>query len=76
MSLLEKAKATSAKRKRMVPSADELELALAFFRGEITGPQVNAAFGRRAGANPWHHVAGFLRNGIILGLVEIKAVGK
>ncbi len=74
MSLLEKALAVKAPRApRSVVAEEELELAVAFFRGEVNYDQAAVALGR-------HHrnicgvLGAILRRGLIASLVKIERV--
>ena len=74
MSLLEKALATPL-RKRREPDAEKLELALAFFRGEVTFGQASAALGSK-NRNVSTSLAGVLRNAVIAGTVKLERVSR
>jgi hypothetical protein len=63
-------------RKRAVPSAEEIELAIAFFRAEVTHEQAAAALEtphRNAAAT---RLATVLRNAAAAGLVRITGSAK
>ena len=74
MTLLEKAKAIGTAGSHVhCPRAEEIDLALAFLRGEVSHPQMAGALGKKTGA-----IASFvvyaLRGAIRHGMVEIRTV--
>jgi hypothetical protein len=77
VSLLETA--LSARRHRPAwetPDAELLDLAVAYFRGEVTSPAASKALGTRCNSNAVSRLSAALRNAARAGLVEIKAVDK
>lgn len=69
--LLEKAlKADAVPRRIKLPSRDEIALAVAYFRGEVTAKQVSSALGvTRQVSSTWSSVV--LRSAITNGLVKL-----
>lgn len=71
--LLEKALAAKNKRSLSVPSSEEVDLALAYFRAEITGDQATAAVAARGPRqNAAQRMATILRNAAAAGMVRIE----
>jgi hypothetical protein len=73
VSLLEKALAVKPVRKPRAAEADMLELAVAFFRGEVNYHQAAAALGK-SHRNVCSILGATLRNGAVAGRVNLERV--
>jgi len=72
-SLIEKALSRPAKRISTIPSTQEVDLALAWLRGEITTGQAHFAMGKtKASGNVLYRIAISLRRAYQLGRLSIK----
>lgn len=74
MSLLEKALASKGPRKRGPVDADELELAVAFFRGDVTHTQCGAAMGKASPNSAIQSLIAAFRNACIAGRIRIEVL--
>lgn len=69
MTLLEKAREQRGWKR--TPPKQEIDLAIAFFRGEISGGQAQAALGITAGSTTWTRMAAVLRRAVAAGRVTV-----
>jgi len=75
VSLLDKARKVAVRRHRgSAPSRDELALAVAFLRGEVTGTQAATAVGMPTPGNYWFAVTSVIRRAVAAGMVRIEVV--
>lgn len=73
MSLLEKAK-RSARDERVQFSEEELELATAFFKGEVSATQAGVALGLQNPGNSSSRMCAVFRSAVSSGRVRIEVV--
>lgn len=77
MSLLERARAARVRAPRGGDVTDEeVELALAFLRCEVSSRQTATALGRKGGAGIYVWAVGVLRKASAMGMVKVEAVAK
>jgi len=77
VSLLTKALQVKSKPNKRKSTPDELELAVAYFRGEVTARQVASVLGfDPRGSTAMVKMSAILRRGIFNGSVQIKLVVK
>jgi hypothetical protein len=72
MTLLEKAKSIPVSRTQQSISDDEIDLAIAWVKGEITFSQIAKALDYAGGNQPYAFVANSIRHAYAKGLIKIS----